>query len=228
MDIISTEKLCRNFLNGQETVRAVSDVSISVKTKTLTILRGPSGSGKTTLINLLGGLDSPDSGRVLFEGQDIGVLADTEKDQLRRTSMGFVFQSIGLMSVMTAWENVEFSLRINGCPEKERKDLVEYSLHQVGMFKRKDHLPHELSGGEQQRIAIARAIVHGPRVLFADEPTSALDTHLGLQVVKLFQELVEKHDLSVIMTTHDPNLIDIADHVFSLEDGKIVKEQQSD
>ena len=223
-EIILTEKLNRSFICGHEKVQALNDVSIAVNPGILTILRGPSGSGKTTLINLLGGLDSPDSGSIIFDGKEITKLSEGEKDQLRRKRMGFVFQSIGLISVMTAYENVEFSLRINGCAEEERKDLVEKSLHQVGMYKRRDHLPYEMSGGEQQRVAIARAIVHGPAVLFADEPTSALDTHLGLQVVKLFRDLIEQRGINVVMTTHDPNLMEIADQVYSLEDGKVVKE----
>ena len=223
-EIILTEKLNRSFICGHEKVQALSNVNISVDPGILTILRGPSGSGKTTLINLLGGLDSPDSGSIMFDGEEITELSEGEKDQLRRKRMGFVFQSIGLISVMTAYENVEFSLRINGCAEEERKDLVEKSLHQVGMYKRRDHLPYEMSGGEQQRVAIARAIVHGPAVLFADEPTSALDTHLGLQVVKLFRDLIEQRGINVVMTTHDPNLMEIADQVYSLEDGKVVKE----
>jgi putative ABC transport system ATP-binding protein len=220
-NIIETRELSRSFLCGQERVEALKSVSICIPKGRLSILKGPSGSGKTTLINLLGGLDKPDSGRIFFNGEDITGLTELQRDNLRRTRMGFVFQSIGLMSVMTGYENVEFSLRINGCSENERRERVESSLHQVGMYKRKDHLPHELSGGEQQRVAIARAIVHDPVVIFADEPTSALDTHLGLQVVKLFRDLIAERGISVIMTTHDPNLIEVADMVFALEDGVI-------
>ena len=223
--ILKTEDLCRNFISGQTVIKAVQDVNIQVNNGDLTILRGPSGSGKTTLINLLGALDKPDSGSIYFDSEEISGMPESERDELRRGKMGFVFQSIGLISIMTAYENVEFSLRIIGFNENERKEWAEHCLHLVGMFKRKDHLPYELSGGEQQRVAIARAIANNPKIIFADEPTSALDTHLGLQVVKLFRDLIESQKISVIMTTHDPNLMEVADRVYSLEDGKIQDEK---
>ncbi len=219
--IIEVEDLTRTFRSGNENIDALKDVNLHINRGELTILKGPSGSGKTTLINLLGALDNPTKGIINFLGDDISRLSERERDKLRQKKMGFVFQTVGLISMMSAYENVELGLRINGYPRAERKEWAEHCLHQVGMFKRRGHRPFEMSGGEQQRVAIARAMSHSPQIIFADEPTSALDTSLGLQVVKLFKELVEKQNMTIVMTTHDPNLMDIADRVWSLKDGVI-------
>lgn len=220
--IIRTEKLVRDFKSGILTVHALRDVSIELEKGKLTILKGRSGSGKTTLINLLGALDRPDSGTIHFNGTNITSTGETVRNELRRKNMGFVFQSVALISMMSAYENVEFGLRIAGVNGRGRSERVNECLSLVGLAKRMNHRPHELSGGEQQRVAIARAIAHRPDVVFADEPTAELDTHMGLQVVKLFRTLVEAEGLTVVMTTHDPSMIDIADHVMTLEDGEII------
>lgn len=222
--IIRTNKLCRSFKSGSETVHAVNEVSIEVEKGTLTILRGPSGSGKTTLINLLGAMDYPNSGEIFLEDRDITKLKDFERDTIRRNKIGFVFQTGALISNMTAYENVDFGLRIAGFNYKDIKARAEECLALVGLAKRMHHFPYELSGGEMQRVAIARAISHKPGVIFADEPTSALDTNMGLQVVKTFRNLVEKEGITIVMTTHDPNMIEIADRVYTLRDGEIVNE----
>lgn len=226
--IIQTKKLCCTFLSGPETVYAVKDADLDIAKKNLTILRGPSGSGKTTCINMLGTLEKPSSGHITFDNLEITELSEHQKDELRRIRMGFVFQSIGLISIMSAYENVEFGLRVAGYDPRERKEWAEECLHAVGMYKRRHHRTYELSGGEQQRIAIARAFAHKPDIIFADEPTSALDTTLGLQVIKLFKELVEKEGVTVVMTTHDPNIIEIADCLYTLEDGRIIEEIRND
>lgn len=223
--IIRTEGVSRCFPSGREVVYALKNVSISIEAGTLTILRGRSGSGKTTLINLLGALDKPSSGKIYFNGNEITGMPESKRDLVRQKEMGFVFQSIALISMMSAYENVEFALRVAGYDPKERKKRAEECLAFVGLQKRMHHRPHELSGGEQQRVAIARAIAHCPRVVFADEPTAELDTHTGLQVVKVFKDLVEKEGLTVVMTTHDPSMVEIADRVFTLEDGEIVDER---
>lgn len=220
-EIIRTDRLVRDFKSGSLTVHALKNVSIQLEKGNLTILRGRSGSGKTTLINLLGALDRPDSGVIEFNGKNITTAGDWVKNEMRRKHMGFVFQSIALISMMSAYENVEFGLRIAGYDAKRRNERTKECLSLVGLAKRMDHRPHELSGGEQQRVAIARAIAHKPDIVFADEPTAELDTHMGLQVVKLFKSLVESEGLTVVMTTHDPSMIDIADHVLTLEDGEI-------
>lgn len=139
--------------------------------------------------------------------------------------MGFVFQSVALISLMSAYENVEFGLRIAGYDSKARKKRAEECLDMVGLAKRMHHRPSEMSGGEQQRVAIARAIAHKPQLVFADEPTAEVDTHMALQIVRIFRSLVESEGLTIVMTTHDPSMIDIADHVITLEDGEIVDER---
>jgi putative ABC transport system ATP-binding protein len=217
-EIFRTIDLCRHFKSGQELVRVLDYLNIRIADRTLTMLKGRSGSGKTTLINLLGALDYPTAGRVLFRGQDLTALSEKHRDELRRFQMGFVFQSIALISSMTAYENVEFGLRVAGTPVRQRRLRVEEALEMVGMEKRMRHLTHELSGGEQQRVAIARAIAHKPSVIFADEPTAELDTVNGLKVVNLFRSLVRTEGLTVIMTTHDPNLVELSDQVISLDD----------
>lgn len=224
MSIYITQNICRDFVQGSQTVHALKNVSIDIKKEKLTIFKGRSGSGKTTLMNIMGGLDRPTSGIVIFDKQDITKMHDYERDNLRREQIGFVFQSVALISVMNAYENVEFGLRVAGGDTKNWSETVKKSLDLVGLSKRMYHKPHQLSGGEQQRVAIARAIVHRPRIVFADEPTAELDTHLGLQVVQLFKRLVKEEGITVIMTTHDPSMNEIADHVISLEDGEVVDE----
>jgi putative ABC transport system ATP-binding protein len=222
--IIVTENLSRDFKTGGEIVHALRNVSISIMPKTLTILKGRSGSGKTTLINLLGAMDFPSSGSIYLNKNEINKMSVNERDRLRREEIGFVFQSGALISNMTAFENIEFSLRIAGYNPKDRKRRTEECLNLVGLGKRMHHFPLELSGGEQQRVGIARSIAHNPKVVFADEPTSALDTTMGLQVVKTFRQLVENQGLTVVMTTHDPNMIEIADCVYTLQDGEVINE----
>lgn len=220
--MIRTENLSRQFQSGREVIHALRDINIQINPSTLTILRGRSGSGKTTLINLLGALDKPTEGKIFFMDQDITKLSEVKKDLLRKNNMGFIFQSIALMPLMTAYENVEFGLRVTGYDKEKRKKRAEACLTMVGLQNRMHHRPQELSGGEQQRVAIARAIAHKPKVVFADEPTAELDTNMGLQVVKVLKDLVEEEGLTVVMSTHDPSMIDIADCVYTLEDGVIV------
>ena len=222
--LIRTDHLSRVYQSGDTHIKALSDVSVKIMPGKLTLLRGRSGSGKTTLMNLLGALDMTTDGQVYFDGEDITSLSESKRDILRRDSIGFVFQSIALVTQMSAYENVELNLRVAKYNAKERRKRAEECLSLVGLSKRMHHRPGELSGGEQQRVAIARAIAHKPKVIFADEPTAELDTHLGLQVVKLFRDLVMSEDVTIVMTTHDPNMMELADHVYTLEDGQIVEE----
>ena len=223
-DIIRVENLVRVFKTLGGEVRACNNISLTIPERQLTILRGRSGSGKTTLINMLGTLDRPTSGTILFDGDDITKMSDNRRDQIRRTKIGFVFQSVALMSNMTALENIEFGLRIAGFPAKERKERAKEVLNMVGLTKRMNHMPAEMSGGEQQRVAIARAVAHHPRVVFADEPTAALDTAMGLQIIKAFRDLVDAGETTIVMTTHDPSLMDIAERVYTLQDGELSDE----
>lgn len=226
--IIATKHLCRDYISGETVVHAVQDVSLEIPANKLTILRGRSGSGKTTTINLLGALDRPTSGEIFFQGEDIAKMSETQRDQLRQTKIGFIFQSVALMSTMSAYENVEFGMRIAGVPAKERARRAQECLEMVGLSKRMRHRPQELSGGEQQRVAIARAMAHRPKVIFADEPTAALDTAMGLQVVGTFRQLIEQEDITIVMTTHDPKMMEIADVVYTLSDGGLIDEEPAE
>jgi len=221
---ISCKNIKRGFPTADNTFWALKGVNLDAERGKLTILKGRSGSGKTTLINILGALDYPSEGEVFFAGKDLSKLSENARDSIRREQMGFVFQSVALVSMMTAYENVEFGMRISGrfnSSVGERKRRAERMLALVGLAQRMRHLPQELSGGEQQRVAIARAIAHNPNIIFADEPTAELDTNTGLQVVKIFKDLIEAEGVTVLMTTHDPGFLDIADRVYELEDGEL-------
>ena len=204
--ILRAENISRSFkINDNTTVDALKDINLDVKKNKLVVLRGRSGSGKTTLINILGALDRPTGGDVYFDGKKITGLSDKEMDKLRRNDMSFVFQSVALIPTMTAYENVEFAMRLVGMPYAERVKRAKECLVRVGLEKRMHHRPGELSGGEQQRVAIARAI---------DMPT-------GLAVMNLFKELVHTDGLTIVMTTHDTAMMEQCDVVYTLDDGRI-------
>ena len=216
------EHITRLFRTGAGTVRALNDVTIQVKKSALTVLRGRSGSGKTTLLNILSGLDTPTEGQVFFEGKNISALSANRRDRLRANKMGFVFQAVALMPDMNAIENVEYGLRIAGRFDRQSRRNAEECLNLVGLGKRMKHLAQELSGGEQQRVAIARSIAHSPELIFADEPTAELDTAMGIQIVDIFKRLIQEKGMTIVMTTHDPNMLELADCVYTLSDGVIV------
>ncbi len=222
--IITAKNVCMDFKIGDgSVVHALKGINLEIQPNKLSVLRGRSGSGKTTLINILGALDRPSSGEVFFlkKENDITKLSDPQRDKLRRIDMAFVFQSVALISTMTAFENVEFALRLTNLPYKERIERAKQSLVQVGLEKRMHHRPGEMSGGEQQRVAIARAISHSPKIIFADEPTAEMDSPTDFAVMKLFKDLVEQNELTIVMTTHDTSMMDAADIVYTLEDGVI-------
>ncbi len=222
--MIRTEGVKRCFKTGGGDFWALKGIDVSIPMGSLTILKGRSGSGKTTLLNILGALDKPTQGRVLYEGADIVRMREGRRTLLRRKHVGFVFQSVALIPIMTAYENVEYALRLANY-RGDRRARAEECLRMVGLSKRMNHMPQEMSGGEQQRVAIARAIAHRPKVIFADEPTAELDTDMGLQVVRIFRELTEREGVTVVMTTHDPALMEIGDKVYELEDGEVVHER---
>ena len=212
----------RSFpIRGGQPFWALKGVDIDVPRGCLTILKGKSGSGKTTLLNLLSMLDRPDEGQILFDGQDIAVFNEAERTRIRRRSIGFVFQSVALIPMMNAYENVEFALRLARSADDRRTRVTE-CLTMVGLHQRMNHMPHEMSGGEQQRVAIARALAHRPSVVFADEPTAELDTDTGLRVVKIFKELIAVQGTTVVMTTHDAGLMELSDSTYELADGEIL------
>lgn len=227
MNIIEARNITRMFPVGDGDFYALKHVDIDIPAGKLTILKGRSGSGKTTLMNILSALDAPTEGDVSFDGQVYSEMEDAQKEQLRRKEIGFVFQAVALIPIMNAYENVDFAMRLAE-PEltaKEVDERIRETLALVGMEERMRHMPGQMSGGEQQRVAIARAVAHRPKVVFADEPTGALDTESGLRVMQLFRNLIEKEGVTIVMTTHDPNLMELGDVVYELEDGEIIDRQ---
>lgn len=222
--IIKTQNVMQSFpvAGGKEFV-ALKDITIQIPAGKLTMLRGRSGSGKTTLMNLLSALDYPKSGQIFFEEKEIQSMPEHAREEIRKTQIGFVFQSVALIPMMTAYENVEFVMRLAGY-EGNRRKRAEECLKLVGLGTRMHHMPQELSGGEQQRVAIARAIAHKPKIIFADEPTAELDSNTGLQIMKIFKDLIEDQGVTIVMTTHDTGLMEIADCIYHIEDGEIANE----
>lgn len=222
--IIETKNVMQSFpvAGGKEFV-ALKNITIRIPAGKLTMLRGRSGSGKTTLMNLLSALDYPKGGEIFFEGQEIQNMSEHARENIRKTQIGFVFQSVALIPMMTAYENVEFVMRLAGY-KGDRRKRAEECLKLVGLGARMHHMPQELSGGEQQRVAIARAIAHEPKIIFADEPTAELDSNTGLQIMKIFKDLIEDQGVTIVMTTHDTGLMEIADCIYHIEDGEIADE----
>jgi putative ABC transport system ATP-binding protein len=220
-DMLDVEGVTRTFGSGRTATQALRGVSFTVGPGQLVALRGRSGSGKTTLLNVVGGLDRPDGGRVRVAGQDVTAMSSRERMAMRRTSVAFVFQSFGLIPILSAAENVGVPLRIAGVAAKEREERVRLMLDIVGLSDHARQRPAELSGGQQQRVAIARALAGRPQVLLADEPTGQLDSETGKQIMRLLRTVVQSEGVTALVATHDPDLIGIADSVLELEDGKI-------
>ncbi|MFR2459124.1 MAG: ABC transporter ATP-binding protein [Christensenellales bacterium] len=220
-DMLKTVDVSRCFTTAGNQFWALRDINITAPAGKLTILKGRSGSGKTTLMNILGALDKPTNGQVYLGGEDIVKLDERRRGLIRRRSIGYVFQSVALIPMMSAYENVEYALRLAGM-RSGRRERASECLKMVGLGQRMNHMPQEMSGGEQQRVAIARAIAHKPKVIFADEPTAELDTNTGLQVVKIFKDLCAGEGITIVMTTHDTGLMEIGDMVYELQDGEIV------
>ncbi|MCM3627937.1 ABC transporter ATP-binding protein [Paenibacillus glycanilyticus] len=221
--LLRVEGLKRTFGRGSGAAVVLQGVNLSIARGRLVALKGRSGSGKTTLLNLLGALDQPTEGTVDFDGVVLSGLSDKARGDIRRTQMGLIFQSFALFPLMSAYENVEFAMRIAGVPASARKEAALQALDYVGLKPRMHHRPFEMSGGEQQRTAIARAIAHKPKLLLADEPTAELDSRTGLHILSVLRDLVREEGMTVVMTTHDPAIMEIVDEVYELEDGTIVE-----
>ena len=220
-DMVAVTEVTRAFGRGRAATAALRGVSFTVPAGQLVALRGRSGSGKTTLLNIVGGLDRPDSGRVRVGEHDVTAMSEPERLRLRRTSVAFIFQSFGLIPILSAAENVGVPLRIAGMPAKEREERVRLMLDIVGLGDHARQRPGELSGGQQQRVAIARALAGRPELLLADEPTGQLDSETAKQIMRLLRAVVQSEGVTALVATHDPNLLSIADSVLDLEDGKI-------
>ncbi|MEI8105987.1 MAG: ABC transporter ATP-binding protein [Actinomycetes bacterium] len=223
-DVRDAEK---TFSKGSMNVRAVAGVSLTIEAGQFVALEGPSGSGKTTLLQLLGALDRPSSGQVLFEGRDLATQRDNELADLRLRAFGFVFQQFNLIPTLTALQNVELGLAPTGIGSAELRDRSQALLVEVGLGDRTHHLPSQLSGGEQQRVAIARALVAEPRVILADEPTGNLDTKTGSDVIDLLAGLAAQRNATVIVATHDAGLAARAPRRLAMRDGAFVDSLES-
>ena len=219
--LVEVSELQRIYEVGDQSVHALRGIDIVIPRRSFTLFRGRSGSGKTTLLNLIGSLDTPSAGSVTLFGQDIGQLSADECAQLRQLYIGFVFQAFSLIPTLSAQENVEMTLRLLGIAAAERRQRAAYCLSLVGLSRWADHRPFEMSGGQQQRLSIARALAHGPAMLIADEPTSDLDSETGRQILELFARLVEEEGITALVASHDPASDDFATEVYELQDGRI-------
>ena len=213
--------ISRTFQLSGETVTAVKKMTFNVYPGRFIALVGRSGSGKTTLLNLLAGLDHPSAGRVLFEGRDMAKFKEKDFIQLRRHRIGVVFQSFALLPLLSAYENVELPMRIAGLSSCDRRRRTQESLEMVGLDRRARHRPFELSGGEQQRVSIARAVAMEPDIVLADEPTGELDSTNAQAIFGLFRQMVTDQGMSVVATTHDHTLLDMADQIYTMQDGEL-------
>ncbi|GLY98745.1 ABC transporter ATP-binding protein [Actinoplanes sp. NBRC 103695] len=219
--LLSVRGVDRTFGQGPAAVHALRDVSFDVEAGTMVALVGRSGSGKTTLLNVVGGLDRPDTGTVVVDGTEVTGLDDDGLSKLRREKATYVFQTFGLIPVLSAAENVGVPLRMARVPLKERERRVELLLDLVGLADHARHRPDEMSGGQQQRVAIARALAASPKLLIADEPTGQLDAETGLAVMALLRGVVESEGVTVLLSTHDPVMMALADRVLRMHDGQV-------
>ena len=211
----------RDYPSGDTVIHALRGVSLAADPGELVAVRGRSGSGKTTFLNILGGLDHPTSGRVIIDGHEVSAMSEDELVDVRRRSVAFIFQSFGLVPILSAAENVEIPLRLVRAEPRGRDARVRELLELVGLGGRAKHRPHELSGGEQQRVAIARALANRPRILLADEPTGQLDSETGHVIMMLLRDVVRTEGVTAVVATHDPVMLDVADRVVELRDGEL-------
>ncbi|WP_442934181.1 ABC transporter ATP-binding protein [Micromonospora sp. CPCC 205539] len=221
-EVVRVSGVSRTFGRGEHAVHAVQDVSFSANRGQLVAIRGRSGAGKTTLLNLIGGLDRPDSGQVVVAGQEVTAAGEAELLRLRRGTVGFVFQTFGLVPILSAAENVGVPLRLARVPAAEREQRVSVLLELVGLGGHAGQRPYELSGGQQQRVAVARALANEPDLLIADEPTGQLDSETGRSIMDLLRAVVHARGMTALVATHDTALIDLADRVLTLRDGRLV------
>ncbi len=220
MSILSTQAITKTYTIGDRTMNVLQDVSIDITAGQFVAIIGSSGSGKSTLLSLLSGLDYPTTGRILVEGQDITELSEDELAPLRNQTIGFVFQSFHLVPSLNALENIMFPAELQG--NSNAQQTAEALLNRVGLLDRADNFPHQLSGGEKQRVAICRALINEPKIIFADEPTGNLDTQNGRAILDLLLTLQKERKTTLVMVTHDPAIAKLADRIIELSDGKVV------
>lgn len=226
MSNISCRDLCKTFRQGEEVITALDHVSLDIEAGEFVCLSGPSGSGKTTLLNALGGLDTPDSGEITVGERRVDQLSRSELADMRLSTIGFVFQAYNLIPVLSALENVEFVMQVQGVPAAERRKLSTELLAEVGLAGMEGRRPAELSGGQQQRVAVARAIVSKPALVLADEPTANLDSRSAAQLMELFVKLNSQRKVTFVISTHDVRVMGYARRLISMRDGLIVSDVQ--
>jgi putative ABC transport system ATP-binding protein len=224
--VIQVENLVKTYRLGKVSIPALRGISFDVARGEFLAVIGPSGSGKTTLLNLLGAIDKPTSGRIFIDRRDITTLGEGELTKLRRHKIGFIFQFYNLIPALTALENVELPMLTAGVSRKNASKRASQLLEPVGLIERVEHLPDELSGGEQQRVAIARALANKPSLILADEPTGDLDTKTGTEVVQILYDTSKKENATVLVVTHDPMITEKADRILQLRDGNIIGEKK--
>jgi putative ABC transport system ATP-binding protein len=223
-EVVRVDRVWKEYRLGQSVIVALRDVELSIEEGAYIALAGPSGSGKSTLLNLIGCIDTPSRGRVLINGRDVGTRTEAERARVRGRMIGFIFQTFNLLPVLSAEENVEYPLlQFGELSARERRQRVERYLDFVGMAKYARHRPNQLSGGQRQRVAIARALAVHPRVVLADEPTANLDHKTGRRILRLMRRINRQTGVTFIFSTHDPQVIDMADRRVDLEDGQIVR-----
>ncbi|MDQ0164059.1 ABC transporter ATP-binding protein [Aeribacillus alveayuensis] len=223
--MIQLNSVYKSLKNGQEQLRILEDINLTIEKGEFVSIMGPSGSGKSTLMNILGLLDKPSLGQYILDGEDTSQLNQTIQSQLRNNLIGFVFQQFHLFPRLTAIKNVELPLIYSNLPKKERIVRATIALKKVGLSERMDYLPNQLSGGQKQRVAIARALVNKPKIILADEPTGALDTKTGAQIMDLFLEL-NKEGVTVIVITHEKDVAAYANRVINIRDGRIIQDRR--
>ncbi|MBU1220289.1 ABC transporter ATP-binding protein [Myxococcota bacterium] len=228
MDIISLEKIEKTYIQGKLEVKALRGIDLNIGTGEFTAICGPSGSGKTTLLNIIGCLDNPTSGKALVTGKDISTLNATQLSNLRLHRIGFVFQAYNLVPVLTAYENVDLVLSLQGRPKNERTERVIKVLKEVGLSDLASRRPAEMSGGQQQRVAVARALVAEPSLILADEPTANLDSQTGKSLLKLMRQLNEEHGVTFLFSTHDSMVMDFSRRIVRIVDGTVAEDYVKD
>jgi putative ABC transport system ATP-binding protein len=218
--------LCKYYQQGDAVIKALDHVSLDIEQGSFICLSGPSGSGKTTLLNMIGGLDALDSGEISIDGQRVDLLDKGALADLRLHHIGFVFQAYNLIPVLTAQENVEFVMQVQGVPAKEMKEKSSGILREVGLEGMENRRPAQLSGGQQQRVAVARAIVSQPKLVLADEPTANLDSQSAEHLMELFRELNENHAVTFIISTHDERVMRYARRLIAMQDGRVIADER--
>jgi putative ABC transport system ATP-binding protein len=226
MALIQVTDIVRTYTQGSHEVHALRGVDLQIESGEFVALMGPSGSGKTTLLNLIGGLDTPSAGKVKIEGTDISALSGAALSDLRRDRVGFVFQAYNLVPVLNAVENAEMVLVLRGDDPKVRRDKAMQTLGEVGLAGKEGRRPAELSGGEQQRVAVARAITGEPALILADEPTANLDSTTGTELIALMRKLNQDKGITFVFATHDPKVMEAADRVVRMEDGRVLSDDR--